>query len=76
MSDTSIILRNNNGGYYVEGKPFSKAKWVSIVDVYDHELVTHGSCSIHRLAELAHISRYSAHKAIDYYDFSMIVPNT
>ncbi len=59
---------NENNGLYAPGKSFDKAKWLSIMEVYERELSSHGECSITKLARLCSISWPSAEKAIKFYN--------
>ena len=74
MPVISEIKENENGGFYEQGKPFDKAKWVSIFNIYEKELEAYGKCTIRRLAERASISNNSARKMIDYYKSGIVVP--
>lgn len=61
-----LPLKNDNGGYYEEGKSFSIDKWCSIIEVYKKELHEKGRCTQRKLADLCKISKFSAQKAIEF----------
>ena len=39
------VEKNSQGGYFERGKKFSKAKWASVIDVYQTELNSAGNIS-------------------------------
>lgn len=55
---------NQEGGLFLQGKPFDKAKWMSIIIKYREIVKSKGRCSERRLAEEAKISKGAASKAI------------
>ena len=74
MPISPTLQVNQNGGYYVEGKPFSNDRWVSIVHSYVECLEQHGSCSVRELAQRTAVSLGTARKAILSYKNGMLVP--
>lgn len=62
------IQRNINGGLYSHGRGFSAEKWAEVLDIYERKLNETGKCTIRELAELAHIGKSSAQKAIQAYN--------
>ena len=75
MPVVTEVYQNRNGGFYEHRKPFEKAKWASILSMYEKELEAHGRCTIRRLADRASISNNSARKLIDYHDSGIVVPH-
>ena len=75
MADTRTVLKNKQGGYYEQGRGYSKAKWVSILDLYLTEVESAGKCPIWRLMEMAQIGRKTARKAVAYYAVGKIIPS-
>ena len=65
---------NKCGGFYETGRSFTRARWISITEMYERQLQAHGSCSIRELAMIAGISRHSASKAIDFYGCGIVAP--
>ena len=76
MADTRTVLKNKRGGYYEQGRGYSKAKWASFLDLYLTEVKSAGKYPIWRLMEMAQIGRKTARKAITYYAVGKIVPST
>ena len=68
------VYSNCYGAFYDVGKPFTEAKWMSVVDIYLDETKAHGRCTYRRLSALASISYQSARKAIDYYNGGLLLP--
>ena len=68
----AIVEKNHQGGYYERGKTFSRAKWYSVVNTYETELILAGKCTVNRLVELAKIGTNSAIKAIRYFNLGFI----
>ena len=66
------VEKNSQGGYFERGKKFNKAKWASVIDVYQTELNSAGKCSLDRLAQLAKIGRNAAIKAVTFYELGFI----
>ena len=66
------VQKNSQGGYFERGKKFGKAKWASVIDVYQTELNSAGKCSLDRLAQLAKIGRNAAIKAVTFYELGFI----
>ena len=68
--------RNNNGGFYTNGEPFSKAKWMEIIKIYVHTIIDSeddSPCSTSKLSRLSRVSWNSAEKAILYYEAGVIL---
>ena len=74
MADTRTVLKNKQGGYYEQGRGYSKAKWVIILDLYLTEVELAGKFPIWRLMEMAQIGRKTARKANTYYAVGKIIP--
>ena len=74
MNDSPSLLVNCNGGVYEDGRAFTKTKWIEIIMVYEKIMRTKGRCTVRMLARGARISKYSASKAMIYYDIGVIVP--
>ena len=78
MSDDRAILHNSEGGMYQHGIPFSSTEWARVSRRYEHEIQSHGSCSVRRLVHLTGISVGSARKSIkayhDGYDVPIVSP--
>jgi len=70
------LSRNENGGFYISGAEFGKAKWVEIIAIYfdaiNEATNSECSCSIRDLARKAKISNHSAAKAIAYHEAGYI----
>ena len=64
MSNTNTVLHNEYRGMYNLGRPLGRAKWISIVSIYDRELHDHGRCTVRKLAELASVSKDTAWQAM------------
>ena len=64
MSSTNGVSVNQEGGLFLQGKPFDKAKWMSIIMKYREIVKSEGSCSIRKLAEEEKCSFGAARKAI------------
>ena len=63
---------NDNGGYFDSGKPFTRAKWMEVITIYERLLHHGSSCSVIKLAQDAKISSGSAQKAIQFYKNGVI----
>ena len=78
MNDDRAILHNSEGGMYQHGIPFSSTEWARVSRRYEHEIQSHGSCSVRRLVHLTGISVGSARKSIkayhDGYDVPIVSP--
>ena len=57
MSRTNVVLQNQYGGFYTAGRPLGKAKWISVIHLYDRELEINGRSTVRKLAELASVSK-------------------
>ena len=44
----AIVEKNSQGGYFERGKKLSKAKWASVIDVYQTKLNSAGNISSKR----------------------------
>ena len=64
MSESFIVSRNSNSGFFENGKSFSASKWKAIADIYWREVEESGHCTVRTLAKKACISEGSAAKAI------------
>ena len=67
LSTSKPIVKNQNGGFYINGQSFSEKDWYRIVAIYDSTLKNEGKCSIRQLAKLSNVSNFSAAKAIKFY---------
>ena len=68
----AIVEKNQQGCYFERGKSFSRAKWYSMVNAYETELISAGKYTVNRLVKLAKIGTNSANKAIRYFDIGFI----
>ena len=64
MSRTNVVLQNQYGGFYTAGRPLGKAKWISVIHLYDRELEINGRSTVRKLAELASVSKNTAWQAM------------
>ena len=70
--EASGVRRNERGGFYMEGKSFTEAQWVVIVEAYTNELQSVGKCTVRRLQDTYKICKESARKAIEFYNEEVI----
>ena len=58
------VLKNNHGGFYMNGVAFSESKWLDIINVYSQIIEKEDKCTQKRLAFECKISFNSAKKSI------------
>ena len=62
----AAVAKNKNGGYFEQGKSFTRAKWAEIIEIYNNNVSLSGKCSTNRLAKLSRIGWSTAAKAVHY----------
>ena len=76
MSRQPTVSRNTLGGYYEDGRCFTQAKWLSILQEYKCLLEKNGICTVRALAKASCISLHSANRAIHMYKQGLSVMPT